>query len=138
MERIGKFVSTREILGNFRETPLGRPSSCPTCGAESEILQSPGGFLYYQLRCECQRARVAASAKHAFDAAISTWSSAVNRIAVLESQPAKERDEGTLAQAWGMARRAAREALEYSQAFGFALPRPLDAWGRRVYGGGWG
>lgn len=137
-ERVGKPVLTGELLGNLREVAVGKPSRCPTCGAASSVLKSPGGYLYHQLRCDCQRARVAVSAKRSFDAAIATWSSAVNQISALEVLPPKERDEGIWAQAWGAAKRAAIAAREQSEAFGFILPRALNEWGRRVFGGGWG
>lgn len=136
-ERTGKFVSTGEILGNLREMPLGKPSRCPTCGAASETLKSPSGYLYHQLRCDCQRGRVVASAKQSFEAAISIWRGAINQISALEAQTPKERDEGVWAQAWGTARRRALEARELSQAFGFVLPRALELWGQRFLGGGW-
>lgn len=135
MERVGRPISTGELLGDF---PFGRPSRCLECGQEAEKLRTPAGREYYQLRCECQRRKVYNSAKRYYDAAVSSWGRAVGQIVRLEAIPKKDRDEGAWADAWGQAKRSARTAQEYAAAFGFRLPDNLDAWGLEVFGPGWG
>jgi hypothetical protein len=130
------------------QRPFGRPVTCSQCGAESELLKTPevknakgeivdGGREYYQLRCACQKRKIAASAKASFNDAYKNWASAQATIAELDRINEKERDIGLWNEAWGRARRSAASAKELSETFGFTIPSSLMVWGKRYLGAAW-
>lgn len=136
MRRLNRPVLISELLGGDK-APFGKPSTCSTCGAQSELLTSPEGRQYFQLRCECQRKAVYAAARRTFEAHVSTWRHQLKQIAELERIPEKERDMGNYNAAWGQARKSAQNAKEWSEVFGFNLPAGLVEWGLRHVGAAW-